>query len=129
MPKRKLRPCSHHSCHELTRERYCSKHVQQKQEQRKHADTFYNNYVRDKDRASFYKTKQWTKLRLYVLQRDHYLCVPCQKQQRITAATICDHIIPYEVDMAKGLDPSNLQSVCQPCHNRKTAEDKRKYNL
>jgi 5-methylcytosine-specific restriction enzyme A len=129
MPRRKQRPCSHHSCAELTRETYCSKHTQQKQEQRKHADTFYNNYVRDKERAAFYKTKQWVHLRKYILQRDYHLCIPCQLQQRVTAATIVDHIVPYEVDMARGLDPSNLQSICQACHNRKTAADKVKYKL
>jgi 5-methylcytosine-specific restriction protein A len=129
MPRRKLRPCSHHSCHELTRETYCSKHAVVKVEQRKDANKFYNNHVRDKDRAAFYKTKQWTKLRLYILQRDNYLCAHCLKENKITAAKIVDHICPLEVDMAKGLDPDNLQVLCQAHHNRKTNEDKKRYGL
>ena len=64
----------------------------------------------------------WRKLREYVLRRDFYLCQVCARNGRVTAARDVDHI------MAKGKggtdDESNLQSICTPCHKRKTTEEK-----
>jgi 5-methylcytosine-specific restriction protein A len=55
--------------------------------------------------------------------RDDGLCQPCRRNQIATAASEVDHII------AKGLggtdDTDNLQSICKPCHKRKTKEDVR----
>lgn len=49
------------------------------------------------------------------------LCVECSKGGRITEATVVDHIVPHRGDPVKFNDISNLQSLCQTCHNRKTA--------
>lgn len=51
----------------------------------------------------------------------HPLCVHCEAMQRITAATEVDHIIPHRGDMALFWDRTNWQSLCKPCHSRKTA--------
>jgi 5-methylcytosine-specific restriction enzyme A len=61
----------------------------------------------------------WTKLREQAMRRDMWLCQPCRKAGRTTAATECDHITPK----AKGGkdELSNLQAICQPCHAAKTA--------
>lgn len=52
------------------------------------------------------------------------LCVRCAAQHRITAATRRDHIVP----LAEGgtEDPSNLQALCDPCHDAKTAAEARR---
>lgn len=63
----------------------------------------------------------WQALREQVLMRDCGLCVPCGEAGRVTPATAVDHVRPK----AQGGDdaPGNLQSICGPCHERKTAEE------
>ena len=45
----------------------------------------------------------------------HPLCKHCEEQGRTTAASTPDHIVP----LWKGWrdDDSNLQSLCDPCHD------------
>ncbi|MDO6448097.1 HNH endonuclease [Oceanobacillus profundus] len=45
----------------------------------------------------------------------------------MTTAEEVDHIIPVKVDWSLRLDINNCQPLCHDCHNKKTAEDKRKY--
>ena len=63
----------------------------------------------------------WDRIRLHALKRDCYLCQECMRQGRVTEAREVDHIKPK----AKGGtdDLTNLQSLCQPCHADKTAQD------
>jgi 5-methylcytosine-specific restriction enzyme A len=63
----------------------------------------------------------WDRLRLRILKRDHYLCQPCLRVNRVTHATEVDHIKPK----AKGgtNDAPNLQAICAPCHEAKTIID------
>jgi 5-methylcytosine-specific restriction protein A len=103
--------------------------MKKKKEENNISQQFYNMYVRDKERTAFYKTKQWESVRVVALRRDHSQCVPCDKQGITTLANIVDHIIPYEVAPDLGLVLDNLQTICLSCHNKKTAEDKRKYKL
>lgn len=65
---------------------------------------------------------QWVKLRGHVLRRDYHLCQPCHRSGRTTEATQVDHIIPKAQDGTDDMD--NLQSICEPCHKIKTAEEK-----
>ena len=62
---------------------------------------------------------RWRKARLAYLQR-HPLCVECQKEGRLTPATVVDHIIPHRGDQKLFWDESNWQSLCAACHNHKT---------
>lgn len=57
----------------------------------------------------------WRKLRLLVLQRDAVCAVAgCTRP-----SVIADHILPKEQGGSD--DMSNLQGMCQPCHDRKRA--------
>ncbi|WP_369970429.1 HNH endonuclease signature motif containing protein [Stenotrophomonas rhizophila] len=47
------------------------------------------------------------------------LCRACAAKSRVTAATDVDHI---DGDDANN-EPSNLQSLCHPCHSAKTARE------
>lgn len=64
----------------------------------------------------------WDKLRKAILTRDKHLCQACLAKGRPTPARHVDHIVPK----AKGGtdDEANLQSLCVPCHDEKTARDK-----
>lgn len=73
---------------------------------------------------------RWAKVRLAYLTK-HPLCVMCDEQGRITAATVVDHIIPHrlkdalaskdseQIAKAQKLfwDTSNYQSLCASHHN------------
>ena len=67
--------------------------------------------------------REHVKLREQLLKQEP-LCRPCRQKNppQFTPATIADHVTP----IAKGgavHDLSNMQPVCKPCHDRKTAED------
>lgn len=68
-------------------------------------------------------TRRWDKARLTYLQR-HPLCVYCERQGRVTAATVVDHIIPHRGDQKLFWDTANWQSLCKPHHDAaKQVED------
>jgi 5-methylcytosine-specific restriction enzyme A len=129
MPNRPLRPCNKIGCRNLTRETYCNehKHLAEQRQRSRRNDKEYDKYKRNQQARAFYHSREWELLRQAALARDHYLCQHCLQHNRITRATIVDHIVPIAVDWNRRLDISNLQSLCQACHNRKTAEDKRRY--
>ena len=73
---------------------------------------------RQRQGARYYDTARWKRLREMVLSRDP-LCVECAKHGVVEASTHVDHITP----LAQGgtNEMSNLQGLCETCHNKKTA--------
>jgi 5-methylcytosine-specific restriction protein A len=67
-------------------------------------------------------TRQWSKARTGFLAK-HPLCVTCQENGRIKAATVVDHIIPHKGDKERFWNRANWQSLCALCHNRKSATE------
>ena len=66
---------------------------------------------------------KWMKIRARWL-REHPLCVMCRaKGMDGIPATQLDHIIPLWRGGKD--DESNYQSLCEPCHKDKTAEEAR----
>ncbi len=66
-------------------------------------------------------TSQWRKAaRAYLACKP--LCQHCldEKPQRLTPATVVDHIKPHRGDMALFWDSENWQGLCGMHHNRKT---------
>lgn len=55
--------------------------------------------------------------------RSHPLCVHCEAQGLVVAATEVDHIIPYKGDATLQWDSNNWQSLCSSCHSKKTATE------
>jgi len=64
--------------------------------------------------------RHWRKTAKGWLNR-HPLCAECERHGRTTAADVVDHIIPHRGDKVLFWDRENWQSLCNPCHNRKTA--------
>jgi 5-methylcytosine-specific restriction protein A len=61
-------------------------------------------------------SRVWRAIRLEQLQHEP-LCRECMKAKRVTAANEVDHV---DGDSHNN-KPSNLQSLCKPCHARLTA--------
>ncbi|PGA97525.1 HNH endonuclease [Bacillus toyonensis] len=122
MPSKPMKPCTSPMCAELTRDKYCSEHQDKVQENTRH----YDKYIRNKSSRSFYNSKPWREMRGLIFRRDHGLCVQCRSNGIIKIGDVVDHIIPIRVDWSKRLEPTNLQTLCHACHNKKTKEDEKK---
>ena len=53
--------------------------------------------------------------------RANPLCVDCEAEGKVTAATVVDHEKPHRGDMVLFWDRSNWRSRCKTHHDRKTA--------
>jgi 5-methylcytosine-specific restriction endonuclease McrA len=81
------------------------------------------NKVKSWSATSFdYSSQAWRKTREYWLQ-SHPLCAHCEEKGKIIAAKIVDHKIPIRFG-GDAWDESNFQSLCENCHNKKTASEK-----
>jgi 5-methylcytosine-specific restriction protein A len=59
----------------------------------------------------------WQKARAGYLV-SHPLCVYCEREGRVTAATVVDHRIPHRGDQKLFWDKANWQSLCATHHSR-----------
>ena len=113
MAQKPPRPCRHPGCTELTRTGYCPRHQPQRPDKRESAQWHW-----------MYLTRQWRQeLRPAQLLREPF-CRVCARRGARTPATRVDHIQPHRGDWALFTDPNNLQSLCEACHNRKTAQER-----
>jgi 5-methylcytosine-specific restriction protein A len=53
-------------------------------------------------------------------------CEDCEDQGITTLANVVDHIVELNDNPKLAYAWSNLRSLCHACHNKKTAEEKRK---
>lgn len=66
---------------------------------------------------------RWQKARAAFLAQ-HPLCAQCAKENRVTAATVVDHVIPHKGDEALFWDQEgNWAALCAKCHNVKTSRE------
>ena len=66
--------------------------------------------------------KQWEKVRRQILPPGvTVLCCRCVRDKRVTSATVADHILPKALYPELRFEVSNLQPLCGPCHNKKSA--------
>jgi 5-methylcytosine-specific restriction protein A len=62
-----------------------------------------------------YGRASWIRRRAHQLQLEP-LCRMCQREGRLTPATVVDHVEPHEGDVNKFM-LGKLQSLCARCHN------------
>ncbi len=72
---------------------------------------------------SWYKTARWQRLRAQQL-RTEPLCRMCKAQDRVTIATVCDHIDQHKGDRIKFWS-GPFQSLCAPHHNSTKQSEER----
>lgn len=70
---------------------------------------------------SFYRKTPWRNRRKAVLLEEP-LCRECVKENRITPATVVDHIIP-RANGGADYEWTNLQPLCDEHHNKKTRNE------
>ena len=75
-----------------------------------------------KKRKPLYGTTAWRRIRRHVLERDHYWCQRCKR----TIANTVHHRIPVEERPDLALEETNLESLCEQCHNASHPERNRK---
>lgn len=69
-------------------------------------------------------TAAWRHLSLKVRTEEPW-CRPCREADRYTPCVDADHIVPVKDRPDLALVQSNVQPICRPCHNRKTAIERR----
>lgn len=120
MPTKPKTFCRHPGCGTLLAESgYCTLHKPL------HDKFIRADYSADrKDRQVFYVSAKWRRLRARHLHSEP-LCRRCKSDGRFVQATVVDHIFRF-VNTADPLaiDPSNLQSLCDRCHNSKSAKER-----
>ena len=74
----------------------------------------------------FYHSKKWQEIRAYVLQRDFYMCQICKTPNCNTVHHIRE-LTPMNIDDSSiTVNPDNLMTVCNRCHN--LIHDRYKHN-
>lgn len=66
----------------------------------------------------FYKSAAWLKTRERVLERDHNECQMCKREGRYGRGNVVHHIKHLDARPDLALEPDNLLTVCEECHNR-----------
>lgn len=70
----------------------------------------------------FYASLAWRMLRSTYAQ-EHPLCEECLRRGIRIPVAIVDHILPRKTHPQLSLVAVNLESLCRPCHKRKTDTD------
>ena len=71
----------------------------------------------------FYDSKEWEKVRNFVMLRDKYMCQVCGRPAQEVHHII--HLSPENIyDPKITLNPENLVSLCRDCHFETHAKDK-----
>ncbi len=78
---------------------------------------------RDTETARLYSTRRWQALRADQLSREP-LCRMCMAEDRITAATVCDHVQPHRGDVT-AFWAGPFQSLCKLHHDREKQREER----
>lgn len=66
--------------------------------------------------------REWGQLRAWYIVR-YPLCEHCEAKGLVVPAREVDHIVPFRSPSDPlRLDETNLQSLCRPCHAKKTAQ-------
>ncbi|MCI5096646.1 MAG: HNH endonuclease [Rhodobacteraceae bacterium] len=71
---------------------------------------------------ALYADQNWIRASKAFLRRNP-LCHDCAELGAVEPATEVDHIQPHRGDVRLFWDRSNWQSLCKPCHSRKTARE------
>jgi len=80
--------------------------------------------VPELDIQALRKTYRYQQFRDWFMRRNR-LCAECERQGVVTLAEEMDHIVPVHQAPDRVWDVDNLQALCRPCHEEKTARENR----
>ena len=106
MPIKPLKPCGHPRCSNLTNDKYCNEHS--------------TIHQRPSAVERGYDGRWRKRSKLFL--KAYPLCEDCLKQNKLTPATVVDHIVPHRGDPTLMWAESNWQPLCKRCHDRKTGK-------
>lgn len=106
MPYRPKKPCRHPGCAKFTDGRYCEEHI-----------SLHPEVTRSAAKRG-YDSKWRKESKVYL--REHPLCEICKRNGKYVQATVVDHVKSHRGDSNLFWDKSNWQSLCKPCHDKKT---------
>lgn len=109
MAQKPMRECRVMGCRNLTREGYCEKHLNLKNERHR----VYDKTQRDKRTAEFYKSKKWQKARDLSMAQHYGICQDCGG-----TAEMVHHIKPLRDYPELATVQSNLRPLCNKCHGK-----------
>lgn len=114
MPPRTPKACRLQGCRHTTQHKhgYCDEHAH-KAERKAWANS-------GKGRGG----RPWRRKRDIVKANADGLCVLCRLKGIVSTGSVCDHIAP-EAEGGSS-DISNLQWLCVPCHDEKTAKESKR---
>ena len=75
------------------------------------------------EEQAMYKTTKWQRLRNRII-RNEPLCRECKRKGLTVPATVVDHIERARVRPDLFYTESNLQPLCDKCHNKKSARER-----
>lgn len=79
---------------------------------------YYDQYKRDKESYSFYRSKAWINTRAVVMERYNGLCLySLFVERQIISADVVHHITEYSKDKQKALDFNNLIPLSNGVHS------------
>jgi 5-methylcytosine-specific restriction protein A len=117
MPNAPRRPCNRPGCPSLTDKRYCDSHAREskRREVRTKGNTTERGYGYD-----------WQKLRNVHIRMFPLCADPYHVHlHRPVIAKHVDHIESIQDAPQRRLDPTNLQSLCENCHNSLKQKEER----
>lgn len=76
----------------------------------------------------FYKSKAW-RTASYQYRLSNPCCERCLGAGIVRPANVVDHIVELRDDWDKRLDEDNFMSLCHACHNKKTANERKRRTL
>ena len=117
---RSLKFCAHAGCDELVTFGYCEKHRAEYEARERDKTKLLESNRKSASERGY--DSRWQKARRTYLAH-HPLCAECQRQGKLTPATVVDHIVPHKGDRHLFWDKSNWQSLCKSCHDSKTAKE------
>lgn len=82
--------------------------------------------IRENNLMKFYKSSEWIKLRQEVLNRDRHECQKCKGKGKFRKADCVHHIKHVKEYPLLALEPTNLISLCNSCHDEEHPEKLRK---
>lgn len=106
-----FRVCTYPGCTALIRgASRCEQHTHDKKRREE---------AKENPNLNLINSPEWRELRAVQLHRNP-LCKECMSAGKLTPATQVDHIEPHRGRVELFFDEDNLQSLCAPCHSRKT---------